>query len=293
MLNYELTRRWVSKPIAQRYEVRDTMLYALGIGIGADPVDARQLRFVYEKELVAFPTMSCILASPGFWARDQPELGIDFSRVVHGEQSIVVHASLPSSGKVIGLSRVTRVVDKGPGKGAVIHVEKALSDDAGMPLATVEQILFCRGDGGFSGPDGLADEPAPTSPTGPSTSSSRSAEMVVRADAALLYRLSGDTNALHADPVLAARVGFAKPVLHGLATFGMAVQVLLRDWAEFDERYLRAVRARLSAPVFPGETLRVASWEVPDGVAFQVRVVERDVLALDHGFIALATPPHA
>jgi acyl dehydratase len=291
MLNYDRTRQWQSEPITQNYSLRDTVLYALGIGIGTDPLDPRQLRFVYEKELVAFPTLACVLSSPGFWAKDNPQLGIDFSKVVHGEQSVVMHAALPSQGAVIGSSRVTRVVDKGAGKGAVIWVEKELLDEVGGRLATVEQVLFCRGDGGFSQSNGRSDAPVAASLVIPERLADRIADFQVRPDAALLYRLSGDGNPLHVDPAVASRAGFTRPILHGLGTFGMVAQLLVRDWAAYDEGHLRSVRARLSAPVFPGETLRVATWIVPTGVAFQARVVERDVVVLDNGLAILAQMP--
>jgi len=285
MLDYRMTRAWQSAEIRQDYDTRDSMLYALGIGLGRDPVDERQLCFVYEKDLAAFPTLACVLASPGFWMRDQKELGIDATKVVHGEQSVVMHSALAPAGTIVGVSRVTRVVDKGEGKGAVVHVEKELRNTDGLLVATVEMVLFCRNDGGFSAGGGVADLPAPPNAPLPSRAPDRISNWPVRADAALLYRLSGDTNPLHADPAMAARVGFQRPILHGLASFGMAAQRLMAEWRNLDVRGLRSIRARLSAPVYPGETLRIDSWELPQGLAFQVRVMERDVVALANGLV--------
>src|SRR6186713_1360470 len=138
MLDYHKTRAFDSV-VRQTYAARDTILYALGLGFGADPLDPSQIRFVYERELQAMPTIAAVLASPGFWMRDRKELGIDAMKVVHGEQMLQVHAPLPTEGTVVGRTQVTRVVDKGAGKGAIIHAEKRLSHEATQRLlATVE-----------------------------------------------------------------------------------------------------------------------------------------------------------
>ncbi|KAF1068533.1 MaoC/PaaZ C-terminal domain-containing protein [Variovorax sp.] len=283
MLDYQKARDWQSGEVRHDYAPRDTMLYALGLGLGADPLDERQLRFVYEKELAALPTMAAVLASPGFWMRERREIGIDFMKLVHGEQALRLHAPLPPSGTVIGRTRVTRVVDKGEGKGAVLHVEKELADVEGRALATVESVYFLRGDGGFSRTDGRSDEAAAPAPATPEGAPEQVLDLPTRPDQALLYRLSGDLNPLHAEPAFAARVGFAKPILHGLATWGIAGRGLLEAHAGLDPARLVAMRARLSAPVYPGETIRLESWRNGNEVAFRARALERDVLVLTHG----------
>jgi hypothetical protein len=161
MVDYAKTRAWRSGDVRHAYTARDTILYALGVGAASDPLDERQLRLVYEKDLVPLPTMATVLASPGAWMRDNAELGINFAKMVHGEQSVQMHAALPPSGILIGKSRVARLVDKGEGKGAIMHVEKELWDEAGSQrlVAVSEQVLFLRGDGGFSRGSG-GDEPA-------------------------------------------------------------------------------------------------------------------------------------
>jgi acyl dehydratase len=288
MLDYRKARDWQSGDVRHAYTPKDTMLYALGLGLGADPLDEKQLRFVYEKELAALPTMAAVLASPGFWMRERKEIGIDFMKLVHGEQAVRLHAPLPPAGTVVGRTRVTRVVDKGEGKGAILHVEKELADGEGRALATVESVYFLRGGGGFSAADGRHDEPAPAAPATPESAPEHVLDLPTRADQALLYRLSGDLNPLHAEPAFAARAGFARPILHGLATWGIAGRGLLAAHADFDPTRLRAMRARLSAPVYPGETLRLESWRSGREVAFRARVVERDVLVLTHGRAELA-----
>jgi len=284
MIDYEKTRAWRSPDVRHTYTSRDTILYALGVGIGKDPLDAKQLRFTYEKDLVALPTMACVLASPGFWMRDRKELGIDFLKLVHGEQSVSVYASIPVAGTLIGRSKVVRITDKGQGKGAVMHVEKSLTDEAnGQLIATTEQVLFLRGDGGFS-LEGGGDEPAPAMPLSPEAPPDFVLDLPTRADTALLYRLSGDMNPLHVDPGVATRAGFLRPILHGLATYGIACHALVREFADYDPTKLKSIRSRLSSPVFPGETIRLECWLVGnDAIAFNGRVTERGVVVLTHG----------
>lgn len=286
MLDYAATRAWVSPPIRQTCTPRDTILYALALGMGdADLAhDAVRLRHVYERDLVALPTMAAVLASPGFWMRDRAELGIDHLRVVHGEQGVILHAPLPVAGELVGQSRVVRLVDKGAGKGAILTVEKDLRDAAGQLLATTEQVLFLRGDGGCAaavpgGGDTAAAAPAAT----PDTPPAASLDLAVRPDAAALYRLCGDLNPLHIDPAVAQRAGFNAPILHGLATWGMACRAVLALHADGDSTRLAFFRARMSAPVYPGDVLRVETWQVDGAIAFRVRVPARAALVLSHG----------
>jgi acyl dehydratase len=285
MIDYAKTKAWRSGPVRHAYTSRDTILYALGVGFGADPLAANELRFVYEQELTAVPTMAAVLASPGAWMRERQELGIDFLKLVHGEQSVTLHAPLPASGTLVGESRVTRIVDKGEGKGAVMHVEKTLVDEAsGALVATSENVLFLRGDGGFSRAGGGGDEPAPAAPAVPDTPPDLSIELPTRPDAALLYRLSGDTNPLHVDPAVAARAGFPRPILHGLATYGNACRGIIAKCCDYDTSRLKSIRARLTAPVYPGETLVLDCWRVGGAeVAFRASVKERGVQVLGNG----------
>ncbi|WP_399680153.1 MaoC/PaaZ C-terminal domain-containing protein [Xenophilus sp.] len=284
MIDYEKTRAWRSGPVRHAYTAKDSILYALGVGFGADPLDAQELRYVYEKDLVAVPTMAAVLASPGFWMRERTELGIDFVRLVHGEQSVVLHRPLPGAATLVGESRVARIVDKGEGKGAVMHVEKTLTDEAdGGLVATVEQVLFLRGDGGFS-KHGGGDAPAPAAAEPPAGPPDITLALPTRADAALLYRLSGDINPLHVDPAVAAKAGFPRPILHGLATYGNACRGILAGCCGHDAARLRSIRARLTSPVYPGETLLLECWRLgAEEVAFRARVQERDVQVLANG----------
>lgn len=289
MIDYDKARAWRSGPVRHAYTTRDTILYALGVGFGADPLAAHELRYVYEKELQAVPTMAAVLASPGFWMRDRKELGIDFLKLVHGEQSVTIHSPLPPEAALIGESRVTRIVDKGEGKGAVMHVEKTLTGEASGTLhATVEMVLFLRGDGGFS-KNGGGDEPAPPAPATPESAPDVRIELPTRADAAVLYRLSGDINPLHIDPAVAKKAGFEKPILHGLATYGNACRGVIAQFCDWDAARLKSIRARLTSPVYPGETLVLEGWRLGrEEVAFRASVKERAVQVLANGRAVIA-----
>jgi len=289
MIDYEKTKAWRSGPVRHAYTTRDTILYALGVGFGADPLDPNELRYVYEKELSTVPTMAAVLASPGFWMRERKELGIDFLKLVHGEQGVTIHSPLPAAGTLVGESRVSRIVDKGEGKGAVMHVEKTLTDEAdGRLLATVEMVLFLRGDGGFS-KNGGGDEAAPAAPAVPESEPDARIELPTRADAAVLYRLSGDINPLHIDPAVAAKAGFDKPILHGLATYGNACRGILARYCGHDASRLKSIRARLTSPVFPGETLVLECWRAGGNeIAFRASVKERGVQVLANGRAVIA-----
>lgn len=281
-LDYATLKHWEFPDVPQRYAAKDTMLYALGIGLGEDPSDTRQLHYVYEDGLAAFPTMSVVLGYPGFWMRD-PRAGIDWVRLVHGEQRLRIHAPLPPEGEVVGRSRITHVIDKGADKGAIVVVERNVLNTDGVCLATLTQSTFCRGDGGFGKGDA---PPAPLAAT-PDRPADASASLPVSPRAALIYRLSADPNPLHVDPAVAQAAGYPRPILHGLASFGMAAHAVVRERCDYDASRLRQLDARFSSPVYPGETLVFDLWDDGPGVVrFRARVAERDVVALSHGTAA-------
>jgi acyl dehydratase len=280
-------KSWPFTPVRQSYTHRDTILYALGLGLGQDPLDAAQLRFTYEQGLQALPTMAVVLASPGFFAKD-PRTGIDWVKLLHGEQELELHAPLPSAATVEGLTRITRLVDKGAGKGALMYSEREITDaQTGLRLATSRSVSFMRGDGGFSASGQPADEAPPPRPATPETPPDSVFEWKTRPEAALIYRLSGDWNPLHADPEVARSAGFRAPILHGLCSFGVSGWAIVRALAGGDGSRLRAIGTRFASPVYPGETLRVEMWRRGDAVQFRTRVVERDVVVLSHGTATL------
>ena len=285
MIDYDKLKNWRSPAVRHSYTAKDVMLYALGVGMGQDPLDRDELCYVYERDLRVLPSLAAVLASPGFWVRDNPELGIDFVRLVHGEQTITLHRPLPVAATVMGETHVTRVVDKGEGKGALVYSEKRLTDEStGALLATTGSVTFCRGDGGFSCGRG-GDAPAPPLQATPDTAPDVALEFVLRPEAAFIYRLSGDINPLHVDPDVAAKAGFPKPIMHGLGTYGVACRGLVKAFCEFDPTRFKSVSARFSAPAYPGDTIVLECWRGASAgeVAFRVRVPAREVTVLSHG----------
>jgi len=282
-----LARRFA--PIEHTYEYRDTQLYALGVGLGADPRDPGQLRFVYEGmdgvSLLALPTMANVLAFPGFWARE-PDAGITWRKLVHAEQRIVIHAPLPSGGRVIGHNRVSALWDRGADKGAFMEQQREVTDAAtGRPLATVTQLTLLRGDGGFGegGSEGVPPPPHSIPERGPDAS----CDLPTLPQAALIYRLCGDANPLHADPEVARAAGFERPILHGMATMGVAAHAVLRTLLDYDPRRFRAMRVRFSAPAIPGDTLRTEMWVDGGVVSLRTTAVERGAVVLNNARVDL------
>lgn len=271
---------WPFKEVEQTYTARDTILYALGLGLGADPLDERQLDFVFEEnDFKPLPTMAVVLAGPGFWARD-PASGIDWVKVLHGEQGLRIHKPLPPEATVVATTKVTGLVDKGADKGALIYSERTLVDKStGDKLATLTSTTFARGDGGYGGQTG------PTKPVHPIPD--READMVcdlpTLPQAALIYRLSGDPNPLHASPKVARAANFKAPILHGLCTLGVAGHAILKTACDYDVSRFRSMDLRFSSPVYPGETIRTEMWRDDGIVSFRSRVMERDVVVLNNG----------
>jgi acyl dehydratase len=252
-----------------------SMLYALSIGFGSDPLDARELPFVYENGLKAVPTLATVLTLPmALLART----GVNFARVVHGEQGLVLHKPLPPEGKARAVTRVAAAYDKGADKGAVLILESQLTEPSGEALATLRTSIFARGDGGFGGPPGEDETPPP-----PDRPADLELDFPTRPDQALLYRLNGDRNPLHADPAFAKMLGFPRPILHGLCTYGITCRAVLQAYADFDPARIASHQARFSAPLFPGETVTVQLWREGSEVAFQARVKDRDAVVIRNG----------
>lgn len=265
--------------VEHTYGPRDCILYALGLGLGQNPLDRDELAFVYEKNLKVLPTFAVMMGYAAYWLR-LPEIGVTWEKVVHGEHAMRLHAPLAPQGTVVGRTRILDVIDKGEGKGALIYSQREIVDKAsGRLLVTLNQTTFCRGDGGFGGPK--RETPAPHAL--PSRVPDGVVDFATRPEMALIYRLSGDINALHVDPDFANAAGFSRPILHGLATFGVAGHALLRDVCGYEPARLTAMAGRFSAPVYPGETIRTEFWRDGNVVSFRARVKDRDVVAIDHG----------
>lgn len=265
--------------VRQTVTPRDAMFYALSIGLGQDPMDRAELDFVYEKRLKVVPAMAVVLAHPGFWLAD-PRTGVDAVRLVHGEQTLTLHKPLPVEGEVIGRTRVTGLVDRGAGKGALLYSDREVVDAAtAETLATLGQTTFLRGDGGFGGPTGPVKQPHPE----PDRAPDFAVDLATRPEQALYYRLNADMNPLHSDPDVAEKAGFPRPILHGLCTFGVVCHALLRALCGYDPARFGQMDLRFSSPVFPGETIRTEVWNEPGGASFRARVTERDKVVVSNG----------
>lgn len=287
-LDYNALKRAPIAEVEHRYDTRDTILYALGVGFGADPLDARELRHVYGPELTALPTFATVLGYPFMWFED-PRFGVDGTRLVHAGHALRMHARLPAAGVVRGRTIASAIADKGPERGAILVLERTLEDaDTGAPLATQTMTLMARGDGGFSarpgnGPPG-GDAVTVTRLDPPAGEPDAVLDLATLPQSALIYRLVADPNPLHADPQVARAAGFERPILHGLCAYGMAGRAVMRTFLDGDAGRLGALSLRFAAPVFPGDTLRFALWRQGTTVRFRATVPARgDLVVLDQG----------
>lgn len=257
----------------QAYTFRDTILYALGTGFASEPLDPKHLRFTYEENLVASPTIANVLGHPGMWAKD-PEYDIQWKKLLHAEQRLIVHGVVPAEGEVTGDHEVMGLRDKGTEGGVFLHQRKYVKDaKSGDLLATVINTLLLRGDGGCGD---FGDAPAELSKL-PETEPDFSVQVTTLEMQALIYRLSGDYNPLHADPEVAKVGGFPKPIFHGLGTMGFAAYALLKGLCDFDASKLKAMAVRFSRPVMPGDDIRFDFWgKGPGEVRFRAVVTNRD-----------------
>ncbi|GAA4788625.1 MaoC/PaaZ C-terminal domain-containing protein [Streptomyces ziwulingensis] len=255
---------------------KDVQLYHLGIGAGVPATDPRELRYTLESRLHVLPSFATVAGAgePGVIAGlSLPGVDVDLARVLHGGQRLRLHRPVPVSGAATTSSRTVAVYDKGKAAVLVVRTEAA---DADGPLWTGDARIYVRGAGGWGGERGPSGKAAP-----PAGEPVAVVERRVREDQALLYRLSGDLNPLHADPGFAARAGFDRPVLHGLCTYGIALKAVTDTLLDGEVTRVRDYRTRFAGVAYPGETLRIRMWrEDVAGSGGVVRVgvsaVERD-----------------
>jgi acyl dehydratase len=265
----------------QHYGEGEASLYALALGLCADPTDRADLAYLLGPNPAVLPGFACVLAHPGHWM-SEPATGIDYRRVLHVYQRLECHAPLTANGHVTSRSRVRDIFDKGTGKGALILAERVLYDEAGKALATLVNGSLCRADGGFGGPVGGPGRPEPMPERAPDTTF----DSPTLAQAALLYRLLGDRNPIHGDPEAARDAGFDRPILHGLATFGIAAHALVSRCCGGDPERLAMIECSFSSPAYPGETLRTEIWRDGNGAHFRTGAIDRDEVVLSGGSAA-------
>jgi acyl dehydratase len=275
-INYEEIMSLEDKGLEFSYTQRDSIIYGLGIGLGKDPMDATELKYVYENGLIAFPSMAT-----NFQYKSPLLLKakLNMIMIVHGEQGVTLHQPMPASADVISDTKVVNCYDRGASKGAIIEVETnvRLKKD-NSPLCTLTSKTFARGDGGFGGEDVPASIPVELNDTPDIIH-----EVTTTEDQALIFRLSGDSNPLHSDPNFAKMAGYPKPILHGLCSYGVACRSIVETLCEKDSKKLKKFNVRFSSPVFPGETIVTEMWKKDDEIHFQSKVKERDKVVLKNG----------
>jgi acyl dehydratase len=276
---------WEVPDARHAYTRRDTALYALSLGVGRNPLDRRELNWVdpWSPCLEALPSMALILGYPGFWLGEKAvegSTGVAPWQVLHAEQSVTLERPLPPEGEVVGRTRVTALVDKGPERGSLLYSERQIRLGSGALLATCRQVHFLRKAGGC----GSAGVPPPQPQRPAMDAGPLQTKVTTLPQQALLYRLNGDANPMHSDPEIASRAGFPRPILHGMCTAGIAVVAVMQALTDGGAGRVAGFTVRMTSPVLPGDTLGVDIW--PDG-SFRARAVERDVVTLDGGHVQM------
>lgn len=274
---YDRLIRLRSKDVPYRYEERDSLLYAVSVGMGRDPLNQDELQYVFEKyPLRTVPTQAVVVARQKLiW-----DVGLDVGKFLHGEQKLTIHKPLPIAAELLADAGVSEVYDKGAGKGAVLQLEGTVRDAGdGADLFSWSSLIVARGDGGVGGPGGKVPGPHPIPDRAPDLVFTAE----TRPEQALLYRLNGDRNLIHADPHLAKSVGFRQPILHGACTYAIACREILAHVAGYDHTRFRSFDVRFTAPIYPGEHVQTQIWVDGTVVSFRCRSPERDVMVLDHG----------
>lgn len=254
----------------------DVALYHLAVGAAADPMDPAGLAYVDDTEPKVLPTFATVAAS--FHATEPPTVSfpgvdIDLAKVVHGAQQITPHRPIPATGSATTRTRIVEVQDKG--SAAVIVQESETLDDDGTPLWTARSSIFAKGEGGFGGERGTSSKVEY-----PDRGPDHRLEVPTLPQQALLYRLCGDRNPLHSDPVFASAAGFPRPILHGLCTYGTVCRAIVDNLLGGDPSAVGDFSTTFAGVVFPGETLVVSVWEDGDRIIAQAGVAEREAAAL-------------
>lgn len=265
-------------PFEQSYSARDRAFYALALGLGHQSADPWALAYARQESAKTLPTFATTLGRPASWMK-WPGFEQLAGRALHGEQRLTGGAPLPPEGRVRVDHRIVQVADKGPGRGAVVVIERRLSDPETRALyAAMRWVVFCRDAGGI----GDAGAPLEDIPAPPAFGPEREAIISISPDAALLYSLTGDLNPIHADPAAARAAGFENPLMHGLWTYG---KVAVEAMRLYGFEHVAAHDVRFSAPAFPGDRLAIDFWSVGDAIAFRCRAPDRQTEVIDRGFI--------
>jgi acyl dehydratase len=277
-INYDdlMSRR--ADGVKVSYSDQQVLLYNLSIGMGRDPLDEKELPFVFEKPVLrVVPTFATTLLGGGFAVLGGT--GLNVQMILHGEERLTIHRPFPAAADLTASIWISEIVDKGADKGALITVTSEACLATGEPLFTTDHLIFARGDGGFGGPS--------QSGFTPHSLPARVPDIVhvteTRPDQALLYRLNGDRNPLHAQPDQAKRAGFPRPILHGLGSYGIACRAILATVCDYDIARIKRFDARFTSPVYPGETIHTDIWVDGEEISYRSRVEARGVTLLNNG----------
>lgn len=275
-LDYDNAMSFRTGWIPVRYDVRDVILYALGIGYGRDHLD-----FVLESRgPKVLPTLATTLVRS--ISRD---LGLDMTGVVHAAQRLDILQPLPAEADIVWQAAVTDVIDKGPEKGAIVVFDTtARRAEDGHDLFILRNTLMARRDGGCGGPGAASSERRPL----PEREADIRHCIQTDPDQALLYRLNGDMNPLHVDPEVARNAGFRNPILHGLCTYGIACRSIVERVCANEPTSIRRFEGRFTSPVYPSEEITTEIWEDGPEVRFRCSIAERDVTVFDDGYCLLS-----
>ena len=275
-INFDEIMNLTSENVEISYSDKDSILYSLGIGLGNDPMNLNELKYVYENSQSVLPSMATNFQ---YHSPLLLKTNINFIMVVHGEQRLSITNALPVSGNFIANAKVIGCYDKGPARGAIIEVETTVKNKKNNEeICKLVSTTFARGDGGFGGPDSPKKEIFI-----PDGEPDYVSEVSTKPDQALIFRLSGDYNPLHSDPNFAKAAGFEKPILHGMCTYGIACRSLVDKICENDASKLKRFDCRFSSPVYPGETIITEMWKKDKMIYFNSKVKERDKLVLKNG----------
>ena len=282
-ITYEKLLSLSASDVPHAYTERDSMLYAVAIGMGRDPMNRSELDFVYERRgtLLTVPTQAVTVARQNLIF----DIGLNVEKMLHGEQKLTIHNPLPTAAEILANHKVVAVYDKGPDKGLMIEVESRVRLKDGTPLFDVYNLYFARGDGGIGGTT------QPQRP--PHKMPDRKPDMIrltaTPASQALMYRLTGDRNVIHADPDIAQAMGFTAPILHGSCTLAIACKEILAGVCEYKPERIKTFGTRFTSIVYPGEQVETQIWVDEGIVSFRCRVLVRDVVVLDHGNCVLTS----